>query len=259
MPKQAVQNNMEIAQQIKARRNELNLTIEDAAFIADVGAKTWYRYESGEPIRKDKRKGVCKALKWIAIPGDEENSVAWNIIKEYKNGEAWSKELEDAIGPHAAFAFAAGSDIMLDHIKEDMSELAKMPTGTHIGQLDISWLCDTLPEQFLMQYDYNFLYRMKCVLCALRRRARFGGQMQAHTVMDEVLLYLCNEEAKALAELENISEWFEDEENFAFQLADDMDVVTFLYSDMYLTEASPYHFSHWDEQQFWTDKTESDE
>ena len=83
--------------------------------------------------------------------------------------------------------------------------------------------------------------------------------MQAHTVMDEVLLYLCNEEAKALAELENISEWFEDEENFAFQLADDMDVVTFLYSDMYLTEASPYHFSHWDEQQFWTDKTESDE
>ena len=36
MPNQAVQNNMEIAQQIKARRNELNLTIEDAVTVGSL-------------------------------------------------------------------------------------------------------------------------------------------------------------------------------------------------------------------------------
>lgn len=35
-------------------------------------------------------------------------------------------------------AFAAGSDILLDDIKEDMTGLASMPCGSHIGQLSIS-------------------------------------------------------------------------------------------------------------------------
>ena len=40
-------------------------------------------------------------------------------------------------------------------------------------------------------------------------------------------------------------------DSWAFDLFDDMDAVTFLYSDHYLTEDSPYHFSHWLEPQFY--------
>ena len=57
----------------------------------------------------------------------------------------------------AAISFAVGSDILLDHINEDMSELASMPIQTHIGQLNVSWLVDSLPKQFLMHYNYDFL------------------------------------------------------------------------------------------------------
>ena len=42
-------------------------------------------------------------------------------------------------------------------------------------------------------------------------------------------------------------------DSWAFDLFDDMDVVTFLYSDHYLTEYSPYHFSHWLNPQFFCD------
>lgn len=37
----------DIAKLIKERRMELGLSVEDAARKADVGAKSWYRYESG--------------------------------------------------------------------------------------------------------------------------------------------------------------------------------------------------------------------
>ena len=42
-------------------------------------------------------------------------------------------------------------------------------------------------------------------------------------------------------ETEEFVEW----DSWAFDLFDDMDSVTFLYSYHYLTEDSPYHFSHW--------------
>ena len=47
------------------------LTIEEAASRAGVGTKTWCRYEAGESIRSDKCKGVCKALNWLSLPGQE--------------------------------------------------------------------------------------------------------------------------------------------------------------------------------------------
>lgn len=36
-----------------------------------------------------------------------------------------------------------------------------------------------------------------------------------------------------------------------FDLFDDMDVVTFLYTDSYLAQNHPYHFQHWQEEQFY--------
>ena len=100
-------------------------------------------------------------------------------------------------------SFAAGSDILLDHINEDLAGLASMPVGTHLGQcqLNVSWLCGDLPKQFLMHYDYDFLYQMKCTLQSMRQRAKYDFPMTVHSVMEELLLYLCNEKATALIEL----------------------------------------------------------
>ena len=61
MAQKSVKGNEKLAKAIKTRRNELELTIEEAATRAGVGTKTWCRYEAGESIRRDKYKGVCKA------------------------------------------------------------------------------------------------------------------------------------------------------------------------------------------------------
>ena len=40
-------------------------------------------------------------------------------------------------------------------------------------------------------------------------------------------------------------------DHWAFDLFDDMDIVTFLYSDFYLEQDHPYHFDHWWKEQFY--------
>ena len=64
----SIKSSKELGAQIKRRRQELGLTIEEAASKAGVGTKTWFRYEDGESIRKDKFKGVCRALNWKNLP-----------------------------------------------------------------------------------------------------------------------------------------------------------------------------------------------
>lgn len=256
MAQRSIRGNEALAGQIRARRGELGLTIEEAASRADVGTKTWCRYEAGESIRRDKCKGICKALKWPSFPDQGEEKSENISVQEYRNHAAWSKFLEDEFGPKAAMSFAMGSDILYDQIKEDMAELSSLPAAAHIGQLSISWLRDSLPEQFLLYYNYEFLYRMKCSLCEMRMRAQSNLPMTAHSVMEELLLYLCNKEAAALMELSDGIYALEDSDTmdsdeWVFGLLDDMDIITFLYSDIYLTADHPYHFSHWTDQQIY--------
>lgn len=56
MAPKTILSNEDLGKKIKVRRNELRLTIEEAASRAGVGVKTWCRYESGGSIRKDKCK-----------------------------------------------------------------------------------------------------------------------------------------------------------------------------------------------------------
>ena len=260
MAQKTIQGNETLARQIKSRRNELGLTIEEAASRAGVGTKTWCRYEAGESIRMDKCKGICKALNWGVLPGQDEETCDGISVEEYKGHKAWSQFLEDTFGAKAAMSFAAGSDILLDHIKEDLAELASMPAGSHLGQLSVSCLREELPEQFIMGYNYDFLYQMKCTLQNMRRCAKYGHAMTAHSVMEELLLLLCNEEASALMELGGGNSDFEDDDDtskeWVFDLLGDMDIVTFLYGDLYLGEDHPYHFSHWNDWQFYAEQSE---
>ena len=253
MARKSISGNEKLAKQIKDRRAELHLTIEEAASRAGVGTKTWSRYEAGESIRMDKCKGICKALNWRSLP-DDQYETSSSLIEGFKGHKAWSQFLVENYGLRAAVSFAAGSDILLDNIKQDMDELASMPAGTHIGQLSISLLRDSLPPQFLMRYDYEFLYQMKCQLIIMRCIAGAGNSLIAHSVMEELLIYLCNEEAKAFIELSGADHEFDEyEEDWVFDLFDDMDIETCLYSDLYLDEENSYHFVHWHERQFFTD------
>ena len=260
MSKRTIKGTPALGESIKNRRQELGLTIEDAASKASVGTKSWCRYESGESIRSDKVKGICKALNWLAFPNQDLDEESIFNLDEYLNHDAWSQYLCERYGEAVAVAFAIGSDIILDHIKEDLSNIATLPRYSHLGQLRFSMIGDDLPEQFLTRYDYEFLYQLKTTVILLRENAAKGKHIVAHTVLDELAIYLFMLEAEALMEcmyndmaeaniegLDLIDQW-------AFELFDDMDVYTCLFSDNYLTEDHIYHFDNWSKYQFYTDR-----
>ena len=68
MTQKTIQGNADLAKQIRLRRSELGLTIEEAASRTGIGTKTWCRYEAGESIRSDKWRPfqvLCKFKKLI--------------------------------------------------------------------------------------------------------------------------------------------------------------------------------------------------
>ena len=225
---------------------------------AGVGTKSWCRYEAGESIRGDKAKGICKALNWHTFPGEDDSDNLEFNIDEYKNHTAWSTYLCEQFSEVAAISFVIGSDVLLDHIEEDLNGLSSMPTGSHIGQLPISMIKDVLPNQFLMRYNYDFLYQLKATVIHLRQIAASGKTFLAHSVLEELAIYLFMEESSFLidcmsVEMEAAGINLDTQGDWAFDLFDDTDILVFLFSDIYLTEGSAYHFDNWSKCQFFVE------
>lgn len=256
MSQKTIKGTIKLAEAIRSRRLELGLTIEEAASRAGVGTKTWCRYEAGESIRQDKAKGVCKALNWHTLSDDEDICDSEFDINEYKNHKYWSEYISACFGEAAAISFVIGSELLLDDIEEDLRELSRMPKGSHIGQLDVSLVSPMLPEQFLMNYDYDFLYCLKSCVLNLINMAHSNIRIVAHSVMQELALYLIIEEAEFLMEsisIEMEEQGIDDDwEEWIYDLFGDMDITTFLYSDIYLTCDNTYHFDNWKKEQFYT-------
>lgn len=258
MSQNVIQNNSNLAKAIKTRRIELGLTIEAAANKANVGTKTWCRYEAGEPIRNDKVKGICKALNWKSLVDKEQDDALSFSLDYYRNSKLWSTFLSENFGDASALSFIVGSDIMLDYIEDDMQQLTSLPKESHIGQIDFSFLEEMLPKQFLMEYDYCFLYNMKCTIKHFRLLASNNTPFVAHSVIEELALHLIVEAAGHLMDiwgnelqrngLEDASYWDE----WVYDILDDMDILTFLYSDLYLTNEHVYHFNNWSTPVFYT-------
>lgn len=259
MAQKSIRSGVELAKSIKSRRNELGLTIEEAAAKAGVGTKTWSRYEAGESIRKDKSRGICRALNWRGLPDNEESGSSTVNLDEYENHEAWSTFLAENFGQFAAVSFASGTDMLLGDLQEDMNALSSMPRGSHIGQVNASMLASLLPRQFLMRYDYDFLYVLRGTVKYLRSRIRNGRPLVAHSVLEELALYLVVEESRIIVEELDLDALSSEQKNawgrWIFDIFDDMDVVTFLYSGMCVTSAETYHFDHWLENQFYCDQS----
>lgn len=123
MAPKTIKGSEKLANLIKARRNELGLTIQEAAITAGVGVKTWCRYETGESIRKDKCRGICKALNWTSFPDESKEQRLG--INYYKNCGLWSQFIADEFGVPAAVSFCAGGEILSDEIEQDLEELSK--------------------------------------------------------------------------------------------------------------------------------------
>ena len=257
MSQKTIKGTTKLGETIKNRRQELGFTIEEAASKAGVGTKSWCRYEAGESIRSDKAKGICKVLNWHKLPGETDTDEISFNLEEYKKHDAWSQYICEEFGEAEAISFAIGSDIILDHIEEDLRELATMPKGSHVGQLPVSMMKDVLPEQFLMRYDYDFLYQMKITVIYLRTVARGGNCFFANSVLQELAIFLFMEEAGFLMdcmlpdmEMHGVS-GLDILEDWVFDMFEDMDIVTCLYSNDYLTEENIYHFDYWTKEQFY--------
>lgn len=250
MAQKSIKGDRILGESIRKRRNELNLTIEDAAKRAGVGTKTWCRYEAGESIRQDKYKGVCKALSWRKFPG-RENQDEMLSRGSYRQEKAWSTYLEENFGETAALSFTIGCELLLHHIDEDLLEISTHPKGTHIGQLETSFMSDLLPKQFLMQYDYEFLYITRCKLLQLIDVAHSGEVIVAYSVIEEILLYMIANESDFFVHEVYNSKKDEDWKNWIYDILKDDDVDICLYSDMYVDKNNIYHFSYWMEKQFY--------
>ena len=259
MPPKTISSNHELGEAIKNKRIELGLTIEEAASKAGVGTKTWSRYESGSSIRSDKVRSLCKAINWVALPEIDGLSTGNNIdYNKYENDETWSPYLASVFGKYAAISFVIGSTILLDEINGDLSALSELPKDSHIGEVPSSILSVIMPQQFLVRYDYEFIWAMRQTLIKYRTIAPNTSSMIAHSVLDELVLYLVMEESRDLMEdmKFDFDPAYDEDEYFnwsewAFDIFQDMDIVTFLYADLFtLTPDSPYHFSNWFKQQF---------
>lgn len=266
MPPRTREGSTDLGSAIKQRRCELGLSAEEAARRAGVGTKTWFRYESGGSIRSDKVKGICRALSWSSLPQPEKDSsaddeYAW-IESIHDAHEAWSTFLAQEYGRKAAVSFAAGSDILLEYLSEDLKELKTHPLGTHLGELPFSWLADMLPQQFMMKYDYEFVFRLRATLAILRSRAHSGADMHAHTPAEELLVRLIRDlsfdaiDGWAPSDMEDASEdeqWQNAEgwKSWPEDLCGDMDLEMMLNDASWVSAEESYHFDRWFEPQFY--------
>lgn len=244
MPPRTTPSNKALGDAIKARRLELGLTIEDAAFRAGVGTKTWVRYESGSAIRTDKVHGICKALRWAALGGGDEARTETYDLNIDEKSLAWPDEMCKCYGRAAAVSFVAGSEILLDYTTAALERLASMPHGSHVGELGVSWLKDLLPQQFLTRYDYEFVYAFKCSVCRLRESAEHTGRIHVHTTTDLLAIRSMCECAGIL-----MGEWGYEPgwDDWAKDLYMEADVDYYLYSDEYVPRSHSLHFDWWNE------------
>ena len=79
--------------------------------------------------------------------------------------------------------------------------------------------------------------------------------MEARSVLEELIIYLCNDETAVYIESTEVNVVFDRKNekmnnDWLYDLFDDCDIITFLYSDIWIPEDHTYHFSHWIEKQF---------
>jgi hypothetical protein len=260
MPPRTYQSTVELGALIRSRREELELSIEQAAAAARLGSETWRRYEAGGAIRIDKVRAVCKALRWRALPvvgqaGDRRTEDLAKWWESARHSEAYSEWIAREVGDACARVFAVGCDVAPDLMREDLEGLASLPRGTHIGELPFSSLENDLPHRWMMRYDYEFVYRFLSTIQNLARRAVhqdfekdpyltqcFADALAVHVVMQTGF--------SAFDDLHGVSE--SQVVNWEDELSGDFDVELnwTLTEEFHPGPHDPSHFDHWFDKVF---------
>jgi len=196
MSKPTVPNSETLAAAIKSRRMKLNLTIEAASAKANISSRTWSRYEEGKDIALSNVEKICSALNLKALPSPV--PVTYDVsgaktLREIWEGDdmVWPEMMEDMFGTLCAATFGLGADDIITDIDEDLDELACHPAGTHVGQLGCACTRLMLPDQFLMNYTYDFLYKFRATVKKLLWfwQGEFGDP-RPQTPIEELAFYV---------------------------------------------------------------------
>lgn len=249
----------ELSALLRARREELGLSIEAAARAAGVGNETWRRYEAGGAMRADKTGPVCRALGWRKLPllgpvaqahGLEAVPSAPVSPDSSAESDTYPQSLVDLQGKECAEAFVVGCDILGDRINMDIDALSSTRRGTHIGELQGSVMEVWLPPRWLMRYDYEFLFRLRATVQELALRTKHPGfdgiPYLTRCVADDLVLHLILQMGSAV-ESEAAESTDAAAEDWEYELnGEDEEVMVALYHPgIHPDPDSPWHFDHW--------------
>lgn len=178
---------------------------------------------------------------------------------EYRNNEKWSQYLADTFSNFAAVSFIVGTDILGDILDDNINILSHMPKGTHIGEISeenyhtifSSYLPEMLPKQFLTYYNHEFLSLLKTRLNNFVSLAKKNETILAHSILDEILFYLILQSSFHFFDEVEDELKEHDCDEWIFDMFDDMDIITFLYSDMHISKQNTFHFDNWATNQFY--------
>lgn len=165
-------------------------------------------------------------------------------LSDYKNLDGWSAYIQEFFGTDAAIAFAAGSDIFLNFLEEDLEELSQLSANSHLGQLSCSLIKDRLPKQFLMNYTYEFLLKVKQSLIQLYMRAKAGLPMEPSSVIEEILIKICVEIGECDVAF-NEAKIYTYNKEWIYDLFGDSDMEDLLYSGFLVDQNNDYHIDYW--------------
>lgn len=247
-----------LANYIHHRRLEVGVSSTDLAEISNMSKSNWESFEKNGGAIPLKSKDIILDLLFLErFPKEKECDFIDKLFEEAKENKLWPGKIYQTMGLTPALSFIAGCEILSDDINNDLEELSKLPKESHLGQLDTSLLLSLLPQQFITKYDYEFVYKLSKVLAQYTSRNKVGSSYTAHNVIEEICLYLIAKESilyfESLDENSHLQlkELLDYNDEWPFDIFDDMDSYTFLYTDIYIEEDSPYHFKNWFVPQFY--------
>lgn len=265
---------------IRKRREELGLTVEEAAGKVGVSAEDWARWEEEGAVRMERIEALTNLLGEEVLKYYQPEFCIFDL-DEFRSRPYWSSYLEKEHGIAVAVAFVYGYEMLHDHILDDIDSLRSLPEGSLLRDHEWSQLIDMLPDAFEDRYDMAFLLRLQSANDAFAKAAGEGKRIIAHTVLEELTLLLNNLLSQVMMEIEGtaaLKELFTDQMNaeeaeekdddyfdnwppenylnvsawqdWVYNVLGDDDIGLFLYTDC-MPVIPEYHYDNWLLPQFY--------
>ena len=163
--------------------------------------------------------------------------------------DSWSPLLAATLGADAARTFSLGVDVHRGLLTEDLEQLAHLPRGTHLGELEESWISAALPRLWLTRYDHEFCHYVLAVdeeLCARLCTHPLGvGEPLVRTVAEEMVLHQILTLGHAVARSQGYSEGDPWEQWYLFLAGSAEDIDALYASNFFPLPEERLHIDHW--------------